>query len=103
MAFPPLGSSDYVIVSVSMDFLSNSEVDVLFYHIAYDYASANWDGLCDHLKDVPWENTIKLVLLLLLVNLASGFRLKLMHTSLIVNIMSSLTHLHGFQLLALLP
>ena len=102
MAFLPLGSSD-VIVSVSMDFLSNSEVDVLFYHIAYDYASANWDGLCDHLKDVPWENTIKLVLLLLLVNLASGFRLKLMHTSLIINIMSSLTHLHGFQLLALLP
>ena len=44
-----------------------------------------------------------LLLLLLLVNLVSGFRLKLMYTSLIVSIRSNLTHLHGFQLLLLLP
>ena len=43
------------------------------------------------------------VLLLLLVNFVSGFRLGLMYISLIENIKSSLIHLHGFQLLVLLP
>ena len=43
------------------------------------------------------------VLLLLLVNFVSGFRLELMHISLIKNIRSSLTHLHGFQVLVPLP
>ena len=43
------------------------------------------------------------VLLLLLVNLVSGFRSELMYMSLIENIGSSLNHLHGFQLLVLLP
>ena len=38
-----------------------------------------------------------------LVNFVSGFRLKLMHRSLIENIRSSHIHLHGFQLLVLLP
>ena len=42
------------------------------------------------------------VLLLLLVNLTSGSRLELMDISLIVSIRSSLTYLHGFQLLVLL-
>ena len=42
------------------------------------------------------------VLLLLLVNFLSGFRLELMYISLIERIRSSLTHLHGFQLLVLL-
>ena len=43
------------------------------------------------------------VLPLLLVNFVNGFYLELMYTSLIVNITSSLTHFHGFQLLVLLP
>ena len=43
------------------------------------------------------------VLLLLLVNFVSGFRLELMYIYLMLNISSSLTHLHGFQLLVLLP
>ena len=42
------------------------------------------------------------VLLLLPVNFGSGFRLKLMYISLIVSIRSTLAHLHGFQLHALL-
>ena len=45
---------------------------------------------------------LKLVLLLLL-NLVSGFRLELMYISLIENNRSSITHLHGFQPLVLLP
>ena len=30
-----------------------------------DYSCAAWDGLHDHLKDVPWEDIFKLFLLLL--------------------------------------
>ena len=45
----------------------------------------------------------KSVLLLLLVNFVCWFRLELMYISLTNNIRSSLTYLHGFQLLVLLP
>ena len=45
MAFPPLGDSDHVVVSVSIDFPTNSQRDVPFHHsIAYDYSRADWDG-----------------------------------------------------------
>ena len=37
------------------------------------------------------------------MNFVSRFRLELMYISLTVSIRSSLTHLHGFQLLVLLP
>ena len=47
--------------------------------------------------------SFNLVLMLLLVNFVSGFRLELMYISLIENIRSSLIHLHGFQLLVQLP
>ena len=26
---------------------------------AYDYSYTDWDGLCDHLKDVPWQDIFK--------------------------------------------
>ena len=51
VAFPPLGSSDHVVVSVSNDFPSNSQRDALFHCIASDYYRADWDGLCDYLRD----------------------------------------------------
>ena len=60
MAFPPLGNSDHVVVLVSIDFPLNSQRDVPFHRIAYDYFRADWDGLCDHLRDVPWEDIFKL-------------------------------------------
>ena len=60
MAFLPLGNSDYVIVSVSVNFSINSKRDAPFHHIAYDYCRADWDGLCDHLRDVAWEDVLKL-------------------------------------------
>ena len=60
MVFPPLGNSDHVAVSVSIDFPTNSQQDAPFHRIAYDYSRADWDGLCDHLRDVPWENIFKL-------------------------------------------
>ena len=60
MAFPPLGNSDHIVVSVSIDFPTNSQQDAPFHRIAYDYSRADWDGLCDHLRDVPWEDIFKL-------------------------------------------
>ena len=48
MTFPPLGNSDHVVVSVSIDFPSDSKGDALFHGIAYDYSRADWDGLRDH-------------------------------------------------------
>ena len=81
-AFPPLGNCDPIVVSVSTDFPSSSQHDVPFDRIAYDYSCADWDGLCNHLRDFTWEDIFKLD--------AS-------------NIRSSLIHLHGFKLLGLLP
>ena len=60
MAFPPMGNSDHVLVSVSIDFPSNSQRDAPFHRIAYDYSCADWDGLCDHLRDTPWEDIFRL-------------------------------------------
>ena len=59
MTFPPLGNSDHVIVSVSKDFPKNSKQDTLFHQVAYDYSRADWDGLHDHFRDVPWEDIFK--------------------------------------------
>ena len=56
MAFTPLGYSDYVVVSVSIDFPSYSP----FHCIAYDYNRVEWDGLRDHLRDAPWEDIFQL-------------------------------------------
>ena len=58
--FPPLGSSDHVVASVSIDSPTNSQWDAPFHCITYDYSCAVWDGLCDHLIDVPWEDIFKL-------------------------------------------
>ena len=104
LAFPPLGNSDHVVTSVSIDFPSNSQQDTLFHCIVYDYRHADWDGLHDHLRDVPWDNIFKLGA----SAAASGFckRVQVGIDVYITNreiTRSSLLHLHGFQLLVLLP
>ena len=58
MTFSPLGNSDHVVVSVSIDFPSNSKGDALFHRLAYDYSCANWDGVHD--QNVSWEDIFKL-------------------------------------------
>ena len=60
MAFPPLGNSDHVFISVSIEVAINSKQDALFHGIPYDYSCADWDGLRDHLRDVPWEDIFKI-------------------------------------------
>ena len=57
---PPVGNSDHVIVSVSIDFQIKSKQDAPFHRVAYDYSRADWDGLRDHLRNVPWEDIFKL-------------------------------------------
>ena len=54
MTFAPLGNSDHVVVP------SNSQRDAPFHCIAYDYSRADWDGLRDHLRDLSWEDILKL-------------------------------------------
>ena len=54
MAYPPLGNSDHVVVSVSIDFPINSKQNTPFHPMAY------WYDLRDHLRDVPWEDIFKL-------------------------------------------
>ena len=100
-AFPPLENSDHVVVSVSIDFPTNSQQDAPFYSIAYDYSCADWGMV--FVEIFHGRISLNLVLLLLLVNFLSGFRLELMYISLIENIRPRLIHLHGFQLLVLLP
>ena len=60
MVFRPLGNSDHVVVSVSINFPLNSQRDTPFHPVAYDYSRADWDGLCDHLRDIPREDIFKL-------------------------------------------
>ena len=48
---------------LSFHWLSNklkTELDAPFHCRGYGYSRADWDGLCDHLKDVPWEDILKL-------------------------------------------
>ena len=99
MAFPSLENLSHLVVSVSIDFPINSKQDTPFYRIAYDYSRADWDGLCDHLRDVAWRISLNSVPLLLLVNFVSGFRLELTYvsgqTSLISMVFSSLCCCHS--------
>ena len=60
IAVLPLGNSDHVVFSVSIGFPSNSQLDAPSHCIAYDYSCAGWDGLCEHLRDVPCKDVSKL-------------------------------------------
>ena len=46
-------------------FILLSQFPLTFHHIhinciAYVYSCADWDCLCDHLRDVPWDDIFKL-------------------------------------------
>ena len=42
-----------------LTFPANSQQDSPFHRIACDYSRADWDGLRDHFRDVPWEDIFK--------------------------------------------
>ena len=58
--FRPLGNSNHVVVSVSIDLPSYLQRDVPFHCIAYNYSHAEWDSLCDRLREILWEDIFKL-------------------------------------------
>ena len=60
ITLPPLRNSDHAVVSVSIDFLSDPNIDTSFHYTAYDYSLADWGGCHDYLRDVPWKETFKL-------------------------------------------
>ena len=88
MTFPPFENSDHAVVSVSIEFPTNSNLDVPFHWIAHDYSHADWDCLVIIREVFHVRISLNSVLLLLLMNFVSGFRLELMYTSLIVSIRS---------------
>ena len=53
VAFASFGNSDHVVVSVSSDFPSNSKKNAPVNLTAFDYPSADWDGLWNYLRNVP--------------------------------------------------
>ena len=93
-----LGNSDHVVVSVSIDFLSNSKRDAPFHRIAYDFSRADWDSLHDQLRDVPWEDIFKLSASAAASEFCEWAQVGI---NVYISLRSSLTHLHGF--LVLLP
>ena len=60
MALRPLRNSHHAIVAVSIDFPSNSRRDAPFHCIAHDCSRADFKGIRDYLRDVPWEEIFKL-------------------------------------------
>ena len=60
MVLHPLGNSDHVVVSVSIDSPSNSRRDDPFHRKTYDHSRTDWDSLHDHLIDALWKDIFKL-------------------------------------------
>ena len=102
VAFPPLENSGMLWSHFPFTFLQTQKGCPFLSHNLL--LSLCWlDGLHDRLRDVPLEDILNSVLLVLVLNFGKRSRLELMYISLMVNIRSSLIHLHGFQLLVLLP
>ena len=68
-----------------------------------DYSCGYWDSLCDHLRDVAWEDIVKFSASAVASEFCEWFRPELMYIFLITNIRSDLTHFHDLQLPVLLP
>ena len=62
MVFDSISSNidEVLLIKSSANVFVFGDFDALFHNIAYDYSHADWDGLCDHLRDVPWEDIFKL-------------------------------------------
>ena len=71
VGFRPSGNTDDVVVSVSIDFPSNSKGDAPFNGIPFDYSLCDWDMFHGRI-------CLNLVLLLLL-NFVRGSKLELIH------------------------
>ena len=56
---PPLGESDHMVVSVDVKFVVKSTNEHPYHSTIYLYNKVDWDGLSDHLRDVPWLDIFK--------------------------------------------
>ena len=56
ISFSTFRNFNHVVFSVFID----SKWDVPFHRLAYDYSCADWDSLCDHLRNVPLNDIFKL-------------------------------------------
>ena len=103
IAFPLLENSDDAILSVSIDFLSDSD-GMLPCFIAWLLTILMLIRMVFMIirEMFFWRISLNLVLVLLVVNFVSLFRLGLMYISIIKNNRSNVTHHHGFWLLVLL-
>ena len=103
MAFSPSGNSDHVVVSVSIDFPSYSQRDAPFHCVVYYFSRANKDNLHNHSRDNLRENIFKLSASVAASEFSERVQIAInLYIPLIDSIRSSLTHLHGFQLLVML-
>ena len=57
MLFHPLRISDHGVVSFPLIFHQIHNRMPLFIALAYGCSRVDWNGLHDHLRDVPWEDT----------------------------------------------
>ena len=69
--------------------------------MTYDYSCANWDGLCEHLRDILQEDIFKLSASVAASEFCEWVQVVIDVYNLIESIRSSFAHLHGFQLLVL--
>ena len=92
MAFLPLGNSDDF-VSFSVDFPANSQKHALFHCITYGYSHADLDDLCDHLRDVPWEDIFKLDATAATSDFCEWVQVGIDYIALMVSNRSNFTHL----------
>ena len=94
----------WLVVSVSFDFLGNSKRDTLFHCIAYGNFCTDWDAHCDHSRNDLLEDIFQFS-----ASAAAATKFcehVLFEISVFIphhKYNSNLTHLHGFQLLLLLP
>ena len=110
--FFPLGNSDHV-VSVSIDFPSNSKEVAPFHFTVVDQSFVDQEGLPDHLIDVPWEDVFThasagATEICEWVEVGSEIYIYIhtyiyIYTHLILNIISSVILLYVCQLLVQLP
>ena len=101
VAFPPLGNSDGVVISVSIDFPSNSNGHGPFHCTPYDYSY--WDSLCDHSRYVALDNISKLGNSAATIEYCERVQFESMYIYLLINIRFCFIYLHGFLVLVLLP
>ena len=58
--FPPIGKFGLLLSQFPSTFRQTQKWTPLFYCTAYDYSRADWDDLCDHLRNIPSEVIFKL-------------------------------------------